>query len=347
MLIAIVSFIVVFTIVAVVHEFGHFLVAKRSGILVHEFALGFGPRLLSIRRGETDYSINLIPILAYVKIAGEEDETEPACPEDRKYYSKSPLIKFLLSFFGPLFNIILAFLILTLIFLFVGVPKEVSNEIEKISPDSPAAVVGLKSGDKVISIDGKPVIKMAASIDYIHAHPGKVLLLKVSRGDKTLSFSVTPKLDEKLKVGLIGFSPKPIYVKVSPLSSLYYGIQQTFAMVALMFIILFKLVTGGISIRDLAGPVGIAQITGTYAQSGMLNLLHFVAFLNVNIGVINLLPLPALDGGRIVFVLIELIKRKPVDIKLENRINQAGLYVLLALMFLVTINDILRLFRPR
>ncbi|MFA4967883.1 MAG: RIP metalloprotease RseP [Candidatus Margulisiibacteriota bacterium] len=347
MLISILSFAVVFTVVALVHEFGHYLVAKKSGIRVPECGIGFGPRLFSFKKGETTYSLNLIPILAYVNVSGESEEDDPSCPEDQKFYSKPILNRFLLAFMGPFFNIVLAFLILVLVFTFAGVPKSVSSVIDKVSPNSPAEKIGLKSGDMIISIDNVPVVKMEASIDYIHKHPDKLLTIKAARNGKEMIFKVTPKLDPKLKVGLIGFSPKPVYLKVGFLSALYYACQQTLSMIALMFIILWKLFTGGISLGELAGPVGIAQITGVYAQSGLLSLLSFVAFLNVNVGIINLLPLPALDGGRITFMLIELIRRKPVDIKTENKIHQWGLMALLALMAIITVNDVFRLFRPR
>lgn len=174
MLISIVSFVIVFTIVALVHEFGHFLAAKRAGIKVQEFALGFGPQLWSFKKGETIYALNLIPILAYVRIAGMEDEFEDKdCPEDQKYYSKPLRQKFLVSFLGPFMNIVLAFLILTTIFTLFGVPKEISNEIEKVVPNSPAEKAGLKSGDRLLSVDGTPVVKMDNAIEYIHNHSGK------------------------------------------------------------------------------------------------------------------------------------------------------------------------------
>jgi len=348
MFLAIILFLLVFTLVALAHEFGHFIAAKKAGIKVYEFGLGFGPRLFSIEKGGTIYSLNLLPILAFVKIAGTEDDAgQSPCPDDQKYYHKPISSKFFVSFLGPAMNILLAFFILTLIFTFVGVPKDISNEIERINPGSPAESVGLKAGDKVLSIDGQPVVKMEESIKYIHKSSGKPLSLKIDRQGKVIMIKAAPKYDPKLKVGLIGFTPKPTYVKVNPLVALYYGIHQTLSMVALMFIIIWQLMTGTISVRELAGPVGIAQVTGRYAQSGTLVFLHFLAFLNINIGVINLLPIPAMDGGRLVFVLIEAIRRKPVDIELENKIHQWGLIVLLGLMLLVTYNDILRILRPK
>jgi len=348
MFIAIILFLLVFTLVALAHEFGHFIAAKKAGIRVYEFGLGFGPRLLSFERGGTIYSLSLLPILAFVKIAGTEDDAgQSPCPDDQKYHNKPIGSKFFVSFLGPAMNIFLAFIILTLIFTFIGVPKDISNEIERVNPGSPAESVGLRSGDKVLAIDNHPVIKMEESIKYIHQSSGKTLSLKIDRQGKAIMFKAAPKYDPKLKVGLLGFTPKPIYIKVNPLAALYYGVQQTLSMIALMFIIIWQLITGSISVRELAGPVGIAQVTGRYAQSGSLVFLHFLAFLNINIGVINLLPIPAMDGGRLVFVLIEAIRRKPVDPELENRIHQWGLIVLLGLMLLVTYNDILRILRPK
>jgi len=348
MLINALLFLVVFTVVALVHELGHMIAARRAGILVYEFALGIGPRLIAVKRGETTYALNLIPFLAYVKLAGMgDDEADRSCPENRKYYSKAPLQKFVAVFFGPFMNIVLAFIILTLIFAFAGVPKELSNEIESIVPKSPASKVGLKPGDRLLAINGRPVDNMEEAIGMIHKSSGKRLILTIKRGPQKLSVTAVPEYNPRLKVGLIGFSPKPIYVRVNPMVALYYGIQQTLSMVALMFIIIWQLITGAVSVKELAGPVGIAQITGRYAQSGTLSLLHFVAFLNVNLGVINLLPLPAIDGGHIVFILIHAIRGKPVDFKKENQFHQWGMFVLLALMVLITVNDLLRIFRPK
>lgn len=348
-MISILAFFFVFTAVALAHEFGHFIAAKRSGIRVYEFALGFGPKLLSFKRGETVYAINLIPVLGYVKLAGMEgdEEEDPTCPEDRKYYNKPFMDKFLAVFSGPLMNLVLAFLILFSIFSLVGVPKDISPVIDKVKAGSIAEKVGLRPGDRLVSINGAKVASMSKAIEQIHKSPGRELSLAIERSGSILALKAVPQLDPKLKVGLLGFTPRPLYVRVNPFQALYYGAQQTLAMVALMFIILWQLLVGAVSVRELAGPVGIAQVTGQYAQSGALALFHFLAFLSINIGVINLLPLPALDGGHIVFAVIELVRRKPLDRKLEARIHQWGLVVFLALMALVTFNDVLRIFRPR
>jgi regulator of sigma E protease len=348
MLINVVLFLLVFTVVALAHEVGHLFAAKRAGVRVHEFGVGFGPTLWATTRGETTYSVNLIPILAYVNVAETESEgKDKDTPENEKLYNKPIWDKFLVAFLGPLMNIILAFLVLTLIFAFVGVPKDISNVIEKISPNSQAEKVGLKPGDRILAVNNQPVKSMEKTIDFIHQSSGKLLVLKVERGGRTFLVKATPEYNPRLKIGLIGFAPAPTYTRVNPLVALYYGAQQTLSLIALMGIILWQLVTGAVSVRELAGPVGIAQITGKYAESGLLSFVHFFAFLNVNIGVLNLLPLPALDGGRIIFVLLEWIRGKRLDVKIENRINQWGLIALLALMALVTLNDVLRILQPK
>jgi len=346
MLISIFSFILVFTLIALSHEIGHLIWAKRAGIRVHELALGFGPRIFSVVKNNTHYSLNLIPILGYVKIAGEgENEEDKACPESELFTHKTPAQKFKAIFAGPFMNIILAFVLLSLISIFVGIPKDLSSEIAAVTKNSPAAQAGIKSGDRLLAINGKAYPKMDEAISFIHQSSGKTLTISLQRGKTNLVVKATPKYNAGLKVSLLGFTAKPIYQKVGFFSALYNGLTQTFSMVLLMFVILWQLITGSVSLSNLAGPVGIAQITGKYANSGIVSLASFTALISVNIGVLNLLPLPALDGGHLVFILLEWIRKKPIDPHLENKIHAWGLAALLTLMGLVTINDVLRLFR--
>ncbi len=346
MLISILSFVFVFTLIALAHEIGHLIWSKRAGIKVHELALGFGPRLFSVEKNGTHYSLNLIPILGYVKIAGEgELEEDKACAEDEKFYSKSPSQKFKAIFAGPFMNIVLAFFLLCLVFMFAGIPKELSNRIAAVTNGSPAYNAGLKTGDRLIAINGRKYEKMDDAIAFIHKSGGQQLTLLIDRSGSTLTLHATPKYSPALKVSLLGFSALPVYEKVNPLYAIYYGAEQTLAMVALMFVVLWQLITGALSLSNLAGPVGIAQVTGKYAHSGLYALLNFTALISVNIGVLNLLPLPALDGGHLVFILLEWIRKKPLDPHLENKIHAWGMAALLALMGLVTVNDLLRLFR--
>ncbi len=347
MLLTILSFIVVFTIVALVHEWGHLYFSKKVGIRVHEFGIGFGPTLYSVKKNHTTYKINLLPILGYVRIAGLEDESEEekATPEAERYSAKAPWAKFLSIAAGAVMNLILGFLFFSLVFMLTGVPTSVSNTIGIVSPGSEAAKIGLLPGDKLISVNNQGLEKPEDAIAVIHKSADKEVLLTVKRNNKTLKIKAVPKYHEKLKMGLIGFSLKPVYEKVNPLKALYYGFKETVALILMILVLVGKLFSGRIALGDLAGPVGIAQITGQHAQQGFVSLLSFIAFFSINIGILNLLPIPALDGGRLVFVLIEAIRRKPIKIEVENKIHQVGLIILLAFLAVLTVNDVLRFFR--
>jgi regulator of sigma E protease len=348
MLLNIVSFLVIFTFIALVHELGHFHWAKRAGIRVIEFGFGFGPRLIAWQKNDTTYSLNLIPILAFVRIAGEgEDKDDLATPIEQRYQSKTVGQKFMAIVSGPLMNLAAAFVVLALLFLFSGVPSGVSTEIGSVIKNSPADLAGLRPGDRLLLINGAKYDQMEKAISFIHQSRGQQLILVVQRGDNTVRLSATPKYDPRHKVSLLGFSPRPVYKRINPLAAIFQALTQTGGMVLLTLAIIWQLIIGAASLRDLAGPIGIAQITGRYAESGLISLVYFTAFISVNVGVLNLLPIPALDGGRLVFILIEWLRRKPVDQKLEMGINQWGFIALLALMALVSFNDILRLFaRP-
>lgn len=348
MLISIIAFLIIFTFLALAHEAGHLIWAKRAGIRVFEFGIGFGPRLYAFDWHNTTYSINLFPILAFVRIAGEgESEEDLACPANERFHSKTPLQKFKALAAGPGMNVFVAFVLLVLIISLSGVPSGVSSEIGMVTSGSPAQKAGLKVGDRLLGINGTSYKKMEDAIEFIHKSKDKQLTLLVERGGQKLQIKAIPKYNPRLKAALLGFAPKPVYRRVNPLAAVYYGAEQAASMILVTLVIVGRLITGGVSLSDLAGPVGIAQVTGKYAESGLVSLAYFAAFLNVNVGVLNLLPLPALDGGGIIFVLIEWIRRKPLDPKLINKINAWGLTALLVLMALVTLNDIARLFgRP-
>lgn len=348
MLMSIILFIFIFTTIALAHEGGHYIAAKKAGMRVLEFGIGFGPRLFGKEYKGTVYSINLIPILAFVSIAGMDDSKdfdEKQIPNNEKYFAATPKNKFLMAFTGPLMNIILAFILLSFIFGFFGVPQSISPYIDQVQPGSIAEKSGLKHNDKILELNDQKIIKMENAIDIIHKSANKEVKLKILRGKEVFTIKVIPKYNARFKFAVIGFTPMPVYEKVNPLLAIYYGAKQTLGLIALMFVILFQLITGGISLTDLAGPVGIAQVTGKYANSGFLAFMNFAAFLNVNVGILNLLPLPALDGGHIVFALIEQVTKRPVKEDLQRKVHQWGMIFLLTLMFLVTVNDLLRIFK--
>jgi regulator of sigma E protease len=346
MFLTLISFIFVFTVITVVHEWGHLYFSKRGGIRVHEFGVGFGPTLLSWKRNNTTYKINLLPILGYVKIAGidTEDPQEKETPESEKYYAK-PVSKKLASIVaGPIMNLFLGFVIFSLLFMIVGVPIGISNEINAISPGSEAEKIGLQPGDLLIAIDGKTYDEPEEAVKFIHENAGRPLVLGIKRSGKVLSLKAVPQYNPRLKIGLIGFSLKAVYEKTTPFAAIWYGLRETAGLVLLILSLLGRLLVGRLSFGDIAGPVGIAQITGQYAQHGFLSLMSFLAFFSVNVAVLNLLPLPALDGGRIFFVLLEAIRGKPIPIEKENKVHYVGLFIFLGLLALLTVKDVIRIF---
>jgi regulator of sigma E protease len=348
MLTSIISFIVVFSAVTLAHEIGHYYFSRRAGIKILELGLGFGPRLYGFVKNGTLYTLNLFPILGFIRIAGtnpEEELQDDKYSTEESYLSKTPMQKFLSVFGGPAFNILLAFIIFYVMFVFTGVPKDISNEIATVVPASVAAKAGMKPGDKIIALSGKKIAKVTEAVDQIHKSAGKTLVLTIDRNGKTLKIKAVPQLNKKLNMGLMGFSLKPLYFRTNPLLALYESLKQVVATSIVILYTLFLLIIGKISILDLAGPVGIAQFTGQVAGEGIVPLLSFTAFLSINLGLVNLLPIPALDGGRLVFIVIEGVRKKAVDIKLENKIHQVGLTLLLALMTVLTVNDVFRIFR--
>ena len=347
MLLTIIAFLFVFAVITLVHEGGHLYFSQKAGIRVHEFGLGFGPNIFSYKRNNTTYKINLLPILGYVKIAGldTDDPEEKQTPENEKYYNKSVGKKLLSIVAGPVMNLIFGFLVFSLLFMIMGAPTGISNEIATISPGSVAEKIGLKPGDKIIALNKNTKYSPTEIVSFIHKNAKKELLLTIDRNGERLNFTAVPKFNEKMKVGLIGFSLKALYHKINPLQALYYGLKETAGLSLMVVLLLGKLMLGRLSLGDLAGPVGIAQITGQYAQSGLASLLGFTAFFSINVAILNLLPLPALDGGRIFFLLIEAVRRKALPIELENKVHVVGLYFFLALAAVLTINDVLRIFR--
>jgi regulator of sigma E protease len=344
-MLTILSFIFVFGIVAITHELAHMIWARRAGMRVYEFGLGLGPKIFGIIKGKTEYTLRLFPLGGFVRIAGIEGNTEEEknCPEEEKYTSKTWGQKFKSILAGPLSNIVLASVIFCVIFSLVGSPAGVTNEIDTIVPGSPAEKVGLQRNDKIIELDGKPILEMSETIETIHQSVGKLLTLKILRNNNEKTIKVAPQYDPKRKIALIGFSPKLKYEKFGPLKSIRLGLQQTLSIILLSLQMIGMLITGKAGFGDVMGPVGIAQFSGQVARQGIVALIQFIGFLSVLIGVMNLLPLPALDGGRLLFLIIEKIRGKALDVKKENLIHLIGLITLLILFALVTINDVRRI----
>jgi regulator of sigma E protease len=352
LLTTIVSTIVVLGLLIFVHELGHFLVAKWAGVTVLRFSLGFGPRLLGFKRGDTDYCLSLIPLGGYVKMLGEEPGEEVDEAQQATSFSSQPVSKRIaIVLAGPFSNFLLAIVIFALIYALSGIPQ-LTPEIGSVSADSPAEQAGLKAGDKVASINGIAIgewEELSGLIEKLGEHP---LSLKIDRGGEVMTVEVTPRVTEvknifgePVKRALIGItaSGKMVTKETNPVYAVYYSLVQTWHLSKLFVVTIGKLLEGVVSVKTLGGPILIAQMAGQQANEGLINLIHFIALISVNLAVLNLLPIPVLDGGHILFFLIEGILGRPIGQKKVEWAQKAGMLLLLVLMVFVFYNDVMRL----
>lgn len=415
----IIAFIFVFGLLVFFHEFGHFLFAKRAGIMVREFAIGMGPKLFGMTKGETLYTIRLLPLGGYVRMAGEDFDTvelQPGyrigvilnhnneakkiylnqsvqhpnilflevekadlekelwiegydeedrflrinvarnasiiengnetliAPYDRQFDSKSLGKRAMTIFAGPLFNFILAFFLFLIVGILQGVPTY-EPVIYDVVDDSPAQQAGMKPGDLVTAINGQSIEKWQDLSSTVQNNPNNQLQISVLRDGEQIELQMTPNsiTENGMTYGQIGViyqSP----VEKNPIKAIVFGVQQTWDYTILILDAVGKLITGQFSIDALSGPVGIYQVTGEVAQSGIYSLIFWTAALSINLGIMNLLPLPALDGGRLLFFGIEALRGKPVDRQKEGLVHLIGIVLLMILMVVVTWNDIQRFF---
>ncbi|PLR87435.1 MULTISPECIES: RIP metalloprotease RseP [Bacillus] len=415
----VIAFIVIFGALVFFHELGHFVFAKRAGILCREFAIGFGPKVFSHKKGETTYTIRLLPIGGFVRMAGEDpemveikpgyrigllfdqnekvtkiilnnkekypqarvievehadiehdliikgyadDEEEQLqsfvirpdavlveagvetqiAPYNRQFASKTLGQRTMAIFAGPMMNFVLAFFIFLILAFIQGIPSN-DPALGKLAPDGAAEAAGLQEGDAIESIDGAEISSWSDVVEIIRQNPGNELEFVVVRDGKTIEVPVTPEAQkvEEETIGIIGvYSP----VEKSPLKAFSYGFEQTYFWTKEIFVMLGKLVTGQFSIDMLSGPVGIYVSTDTVAQSGIFYLMRWAAILSINLGIMNLLPIPALDGGRLMFFAVEAIRGKPIDRQKEGMVHFIGFALLMLLMLVVTWNDIQRFF---
>jgi regulator of sigma E protease len=415
----VIAFIVIFGALVFFHELGHFIFAKRAGILCREFAIGMGPKVFSHKKGETTYTIRLLPIGGFVRMAGEDPEVVeikpgyrigllfdkqdrvtkiilnnkekfPHCriveveyadierelvikgfpededeslhafkvlpnavivengvesqiaPVDRQFGSKTLGQRFMAIFAGPMMNFVLAFILFIIIALLQGVP---SNEAKlgEITPDGAAKMAGLKKGDIVQSINGSEISSWSDVVEIIRKNPNEELDFSIVRDGNEKEIQVTPleKTVEGKKMGIIGvYSP----VEKSPVQAVKSGFTETYFWTKQIFVMLGKLITGQFSIDALSGPVGIYNSTAEVAKSGIYYLMKWAGILSINLGIMNLLPIPALDGGRLMFFAVEAVRGKPIDRQKEGMVHFIGFALLMLLMLVVTWNDIQRFF---
>jgi regulator of sigma E protease len=350
MITSIVSAIVVLGVLIFVHELGHFLFAKYFGVGVETFSLGFGPKIFAKTVGETEYRISAFPLGGYVKMVGENKDDE--LPEEdvhRSFMAKAPLKRMVIVAAGPCFNLIFAYLIFVVVCM-IGIPTP-TTKIGEVMKDKPAARAGLREGDRVKSINGKPVSRWNDFAQLITESGGKPLALTVEREGKTFVVQVTPEmrtaknlLGDMVTSPVIGVmvSKEVVTERVGPLDAIVKGSEHTWNVTKLTVVAVGKIFTGSISVDNIGGPIMIAKTAGEQAETGLVYFLSFMALLSINLGLLNLLPIPILDGGHLVFYLWELIVGKPLNLKTREVAQQIGLALLLGLMVLAFYNDIAR-----
>lgn len=418
---AIITFIIVFGILVIVHEFGHYYAAKKSGILVREFSVGMGPKIVAYRKNHTTYTLRLLPLGGYVRMAGaqeddseiqpgtmaslvindddkvtkiitsskvydanavpvqiskadlvddlviegyengdetvtkkysvdhdativEEDGTEvQIAPRDVQLQSVSVWKRMITNFAGPFNNFVLAIVAAIIAAFMMGSVGTGSNQLGSIQKDSVAQKAGLKANDKILSINGKKTASWTDLSENIQSSPGKKLTMKVQSGKKVETIKVTPKTVKSSgqRYGLIGIMQK---TDSSAMAKIKYGFIYSWSTSLTIFHALGKMVSGGFSINQLSGPVGIYSMTSKVASTGLINIIFFTSMLSMNLGIVNLIPIPALDGGKILLNIVEAIRRKPIPEQYENVITLIGVGILVLLMIAVTWNDIQRFF---
>jgi regulator of sigma E protease len=347
------AFLVVLGILIFFHEFGHFLIARFFGVGVEKFSLGFGPRLIGKKIGLTDYRLSLVPLGGYVKMVGEEpdEELDPNLIPI-SFTHKSVLKRFLIVFAGPFFNVLLAVLIFFVISWTTGI-QILKPAVGSVKEGSPAFSAGFKKGDLITAINAEPVETWEEMAERIGRSNGQTLEISVRRPEEAVVLTVTPEmittknlLGENIRRYVIGIGTAgETYSKELTLfEAVTESFRQTYAIVELMVVIVTKLLTGGISIDTVGGPIMIAQMAGDQAKAGISSLFQFIAVISVNLAVINLLPIPVLDGGHLLFFLIEAVMGRPVNLKVREIAQQVGMVILIMLMILVFYNDIVRLF---
>lgn len=345
---AIVWFILILGGIVLVHEFGHFIFSKLFGVYVYEFSIGMGPKILHHKKksGETEYCIRAIPIGGFVSLAGEDADDNEKIDKKRMLYSKPVWQRFIIMVAGATFNFIFAFILLFIMALIYG---SISTKpiVANVNPEYPAYEAGIKENDRVVSINGNKVSSWSEVQLYIGLSKGKDIefVLKDKEGNKR-NVVVKPNTvedEEGNKSYVVGIGIDTT-VKKGIKNSFTYAVETTISLYKLMLTTIKQLFTGDVSAKDLSGPVGIYSIVDSQSKKGFQNIMYLTAYLSMNVGVINLLPFPAFDGGRVLFLIIEKIRRKPVPAKTEAMVNSIGFMLLMLLMIYVTFNDILRLF---
>lgn len=333
-LINIIIAILVLGLIILIHELGHFILAKLNDVNVEEFSIGMGPKIVGFKGKETQYSLRALPIGGYVKMLGEMEKSD----DPRAYNNKSPLRRLSIVSAGPIMNIILAVVLYGVI---TGIGGYNSKQIGSFtSENSPAKKAGIKIGDVIVKANNSTVLTSDDFSLKMFLNKGNTINVTVNRNGENKSFNITPMKNVKENRYMIGIGFNRID-NPSVLESIKYGFNETIFMVKEVFISLKMLFTGKLSAQDVSGPVSIVRVTGAAANAGIVPLINFMAFLSANVGLFNLLPIPALDGSYVILFLIQIITGKKIDDDKVGVINTIGFALLMALMVIVTIKDIL------
>ncbi len=341
--------VIVLGVLIFVHELGHFLVAKRAGVSVLKFSLGFGPRIAGFARGGTEYLVSAIPLGGYVKMLGEDPKEEVA-DRERSFSGKPVGWRSAIILAGPGANFLLAIVIFWVVFM-VGVPT-LATKVGEVMQGFPAQDAGILRGDRIVAIEGRPIEKWDELAKQIHQSPGRPVRLTLEREGHRFDLTVAPKITkqknlfgEEQEIGLLGIAPAEEFLteRTDPINAFGMAVHKTYDLSRLVVLTFVKLVQGVVPAKTIGGPLLVAQMAGEQARLGVLNLLFFTALLSINLGILNLLPVPILDGGHLFFSLIEAVRGKPVSLRKREMAQQVGLVLLVALMIFAFYNDIFRL----
>lgn len=344
----VIASIIVFGLIIFVHEFGHYLAAKLAGVRVEEFALGMGPKVISRKRGDTVYSLRALPLGGFCRMAGEtgNEEYAPSSAYDAGRFDQKPVLsRMAVVIAGPLMNFLLAILLFALIFGLLGIPSDYTTTIGEVRPESPAAHAGIQAGDRILQINGTELGSWSEMVKIIHSSPGVTLNIRVDHGGQLRDHAITPEVDPESGIGLIGITPRdPVWKRIGLWAGLREGLSRTWQITVMTVAGLVELIRGKVSAEGVSGPIGIIQLIDESARFGFIYVANLTALISINLGLLNLLPIPALDGSRLLFMLVEAVRGKPVNPAKENFVHLIGFMLLMGLMILITYKDLARIF---
>lgn len=350
----VISLIIVLGVLIFFHELGHFITARLCGVGVEKFSLGIGPRLFGKKIGITDYRVSAFPLGGYVRMIGEEPDAEIDTADIPFSFTHKHVFKRMaIVASGPLFNILLAVIIFFCFFQIYGM-FHLEPVVGSVQEGSPAKNAGLIKDDRIIAVDGVFINTWDDMALRISKSKGKAIRVLMLRKDSKIYTQITPVLKreenlfgetiERYVIGITASADHVRSIRLNPIEALYESLVQTYKVSEMMIIGIIKLIKGDISVKTLGGPIMIAQIAGDQAKQGIANLIYFIAFISINLAIVNFIPIPVLDGGHLMFFLIEAALRRPVSIRFREIAQQAGIVVLILLTIFVFYNDLARIF---